>query len=66
MNKERFWVIGGEFQSLQFDRLVDGTERIMGPFAERGDAEQAWRQVSEQFRHQAAVRFTIAQEPRFA
>jgi hypothetical protein len=63
---QRYWVVGGEFRSLHFDRLVDGTEQVMGPFADHGEAEQAWRHVSERFRHRGAVRFAIVQEPQAA
>lgn len=63
-NSHRFWVVGGEFQSLQFDRLIDGTGELIGPFAEKSEAELAWRRMSEQHRHRGAVRFTIVQEPR--
>jgi len=58
----RFWVIGGEFQSLGFDEIVRGTEQLIGPFGTRADAEHTWRSISEQNRARCTVRFTIVQE----
>ncbi len=63
----RFWVVGGEFRSLGFEEIVNGTERLLGPFGSRDDAERTWRDVSEQNRARCTVRFTIVQEnPRAA
>ena len=40
MTINRFWVLGGEYTSIRFEELVDGTERLFGPFAARGEAER--------------------------
>jgi len=64
MSSPRFWVVGGEYRSLSFDEIVEGTQRLLGPFAARDEAERTWRDVSEQHRSRCAVRFTIAQEGR--
>ena len=37
----RYWVIGGEFETTAFDRVLDGTQRIMGPYGCREQAKQA-------------------------
>jgi hypothetical protein len=63
---QRFWVVGGEFRSLHFDQLVAGTEQLLGPFPDQGEAEQEWRKVSERHRHVCAVRFAIVREPQAA
>ncbi|MBM6593697.1 DUF4170 domain-containing protein [Microvirga pudoricolor] len=63
MQISRFWVVGGEYTSTDFDTLIDGTERVVGPFESRSDAERTWKVMSEDHRPQAQVRFTIAQEP---
>jgi hypothetical protein len=63
MNKTRFWVVGGEYTSCDCNTLISGTERVVGPFESRTDAEQTWRSLSEDHRPQAQVRFTIAHEP---
>jgi hypothetical protein len=62
----RYWVVGGCYETLSFDRLVEGTEKVSGPFLCRQDAESTWRGLSEKSRWQATVRFTIACEPREA
>jgi hypothetical protein len=63
MHHSRFWVVGGEYTSCDFETLIQGTERVVGPFASRGDAERTWRTLSEDHRPHAQVRFTIAHEP---
>ena len=63
MQKSRFWVVGGEYTTTDFETLIQGTERVVGPFETRNDAERTWRALSEDFRPQAQVRFTIAHEP---
>ena len=63
MKRSQYWVVGGEYTSIEFETLVDGTQRVVGPFQSRSDAERAWRDISEDHRSQARVRFTIAQDP---
>ncbi len=58
----RFWVIGGEYQTSRFDRMIGGTEKVFGPFVERDDAEQTWRSVSERHRSECCMRFSIVEE----
>jgi hypothetical protein len=58
----QFWVIGGEFGSLNFHKLVEGTQQVRGPYPSRPEAEQAWRALSEENRHRCNVRFAIVQE----
>ena len=38
-----FWVIGGEFGSMNFHKLVEGSAQVKGPFKTRKEAEDAWR-----------------------
>jgi hypothetical protein len=59
---KRFWVIGGRYATIDFETVVDGTERLFGPFSTRGEAEYAWRDVSERHRSECLVRFSIVQE----
>jgi hypothetical protein len=61
-----FWVIGGEFGSMNFHKLVEGSAQVQGPFKSRQDAEEAWKKVSEENRHKAGVRFSIVEEPKRA
>jgi hypothetical protein len=63
MHKSRFWVVGGEYTSCDCETIVQGTERVVGTFESRIEAERTWRNLSEDHRPQAQVRFTIAQEP---
>jgi len=58
----KYWVVGGQYESLTFDRLVHGTQSVLGPFGRREEAESAWREMSDRTRSQAMVRFTIAAE----
>lgn len=58
-----FWVIGGEFGSMNFHKLVEGSAQVQGPFKTRKEAEDAWKELSEQNRHLAGVRFSIVEEP---
>jgi hypothetical protein len=58
-----YWVVGGDYESMTFERLVKGTEVVFGPFASCEDAKDIWQGLSEKTRGQATVRFTIACEP---
>jgi hypothetical protein len=62
MSTTRYWVVGGEFRSPEFDALIDGTGKLWGPFETRGDAENVWREESEQRRWSCCTRFTITAE----
>ena len=35
MSNSRYWVVGGEYRSLDFAEVVDGTQRLIGPFDQR-------------------------------
>lgn len=41
MHGTNYWVIGGEFGSMNFHKLVHGTAQVQGPFNTRSDAEDA-------------------------
>jgi uncharacterized protein DUF4170 len=62
MANKRYWVIGGEYRSLDFDQLIDGTAKVIGPFSSFTHAEYAWRAVSEDNRSNCNMRFTIVTE----
>jgi hypothetical protein len=62
MGASCFWIVGGEYQNTGFADLIPGTGRVVGPFGEESEAEQAWRKLSEEHRSQCLVRFTIAIE----
>ena len=60
--ERRFWVVGGKYETLAFDHIVQGTESVFGPFGSIEDAQGAWRRVTEMTCSQASVRYTIAVE----
>jgi hypothetical protein len=48
---------------MNFHKLVEGSAQVKGPFRSRKEAEDCWREVSEESRHKAGVRFSIVEEP---
>src|SRR5207237_3813003 len=56
-----FWVIGGEFGSMNFHKLVEGSAQVRGPFKTRKEAEDCWREVSEENRNRGSVRVSIVE-----
>lgn len=62
MQTSRFWIVGGEYATTAFEKLIEGSEKVIGPYADRRTAEAAWRSLAESSRSQACVRFTIAAE----
>jgi hypothetical protein len=60
--RDRYWVVGGEYTDMTFDRLVSGSEIVRGPLASRAVAERVWRRLSERHRHKAMMRFSILTE----
>jgi hypothetical protein len=58
----RWWIVGGEYEDAQFARLVDGTERVVGPFVDKAEAEAKWRELAVSTRPSCHTRFTIAEE----
>jgi len=58
----RYWVIGGEYESTAFDRLRDGTGRLIGPFHDADAARQVWESIAVETRSVCTARFTIVRE----
>ncbi len=58
----RYWVLGGEYASTAFDKILPGTEIVVGPLASHELAEQSWRWLSERYRANATMRFSILTE----
>ena len=58
----RFWVIGGEYTCLGFEQMIEGTEKVAGPFFHLSAAEAVWRRLSEEDRCRAQVRYAIVAE----
>ena len=61
--RKRFWIVGGEYTDTRFDRLVDGTQQVHGPYPCRDSALRAWRDLAQATRGNAHERFAVAEEP---
>lgn len=61
MTTLRFWVIGGEYASMEFDALKTRPQ-VEGPFGTRDEARAVWKRLSAEYTSRAAVRFSIASE----
>ena len=62
MTTERYWVVGGEYATMNFDRLKEDARQLLGPFSSRDEATAAWRRVSQENKSRATARFSIAAE----
>lgn len=58
----RFWVVGGEYTDSRFEDIVEGTEKMFGPFPSRDDALQTWRRVADETRSLCLARFVVVGE----
>ena len=61
-SQERYWVVGGDFASMEFRRLRDGASMLAGPFETRDEAAAEWRRLSDEARGRATARYSIAAE----
>lgn len=57
-----FWIIGGEFNSMNFHTLDPATRLLEGPFNTRQLAEDRWKEISIEHKHKAQFRFLIVEE----
>ena len=55
----KYWVIGADYRDFNFEDVVDGTSRVLGPYSDYGHASQAWREAATESRYRATTRFTI-------
>jgi hypothetical protein len=60
--KQRFWVIGGEYDCLSFRSVKDGAPQVFGPFETHDEARAEWKRKSAEHSSRATVRFGIASE----
>ena len=51
-----------QYESTAFDKLLDGTGTIMGPYGDPHDARKAWETVAVATRSVCTARFTIVRE----
>lgn len=56
---KQFWVIGGEYQCVEFQEVVPGTARVFGPFETYEEASHVWRERSLASRSSATTRYSI-------
>jgi hypothetical protein len=60
----RYWVVGGEYADVSFERLAPGArEERHGPFASYDDAYAVWQVRARATIDDALVRFRIIEEP---
>jgi hypothetical protein len=55
----KYWVIGADYTDFKFEDVIEGTSRVLGPYAQYGQANTAWREVAQESRYRATTRFTI-------
>ena len=60
---KKYWVVGGEYDP-QFARLLDGTQRVAGPFGNELRARTEWQRLTFRDGCCATERYHIAVEPR--
>jgi len=61
-NGSRFWIVGGEYTDTSFDRMVDGTRQLHGPFNRYEDALSLWHRLADATRSICTARFVITHE----
>lgn len=59
---KRYWVVGGDYQDAAFSRIVPGTEKMIGPFADELRARNEWMRHTYRPEATATTRYTIATE----
>ena len=55
----QFWVIGGEYNCIDFKEVVPGTAQVFGPFSDMRDAKDTWRARSMVKSASAMIRYSI-------
>ena len=60
---KKYWVIGGEYDA-QFSALVDGTQRVAGPYRDALRARTEWQRLTFRDGCCATERYHITVEPR--
>ena len=62
MMRSKYWIVGGEYHDTAFDRIVDGTEQLIGPFPCRNEAMEEWKKLATATRGNCHARYAIAEE----
>jgi hypothetical protein len=58
---EEYWVVGGEYESTDFEKPVGGSEERHGPFATFSDAEKAWSKLAWQHVDDCNFRYRVVE-----
>lgn len=56
---EQFFVIGGRYEDLEFNAMIDGTAHVFGPYKNIEEARGVWKQRAEATRSDAKARYAI-------
>jgi len=59
---KRFWVVGGVYTDTNFNRIAEGKEERIGPFADYAAAKAAWQKRAWETVDHANARFRIEEE----
>jgi hypothetical protein len=62
MSLHRYWVIGGKYRDLGFEKLTTETPTVAGPFNCEEDAKAEWKRLSFEYCSHATTRFSIVRE----
>ena len=62
MADRRYWVIGGNYDCLDFKSLKGGTQTLLGPFEREEDAKSEWKRISFEHKSMATTRYSIVAE----
>ncbi len=60
---KKFWVIGGHYDN-QLGGLIDGTQRVAGPYGDELRARTEWQRLTFRDGCGATERYHITVEPR--
>tara|TARA_E500000318_G_scaffold99772_1_gene102022 strand:+ start:278 stop:649 length:372 start_codon:yes stop_codon:yes gene_type:complete len=58
---EEYWVVGGEYETTEFETPVGGEEERHGPFATFEDAEKAWSKLAWQYVDNCNCRYRVVE-----
>jgi|TARA_R100001224_G_scaffold63007_1_gene37704 hypothetical protein len=58
---EEYWVVGGEYETTDFEKPVGGEEERHGPFATFKDAEKAWSKLAWQHVDNCNCRYRVVE-----
>ena len=62
MVEQRYWIVGGDYTCMGFKSLRQDGPIALGPYPNRDEAVEVWKQVSREHSSRATVRFAIASE----